>query len=158
MTAKQPSAGDDLGSAQRARRQGKGRLAIATAGDSVTSVAAAVTGDAVTGDAAALGQRGWLTTTLRPAGPLDQPGLLRLTEALGALAASSDMVIVDLTAANVVSPHALARRLRAPALRFQLAGRCLLLVGASPALTTELDRAAVPVVTLAADALPLPVA
>jgi hypothetical protein len=107
---------------------------------------------------AAREQRGWLTTILRPAGPLDQPGLRRLTEALGALAASCDMVIVDLTAAGVGSPHTLARRLRAPALRFQLAGGCLLLVGASPALAEELDRAAVPVVTLAADALPLPAA
>jgi len=68
------------------------------------------------------------------------------------------MVVVDLTAAEVGSPHTLARCLRAPALRFKLAGRCLLLVGASPSLTAELDRAAVPVITLAADAPPLPAA
>ena len=125
---------------------------------SATSGSAVATSRVMSAEVSALGQRGWLTAVLRPAGPLDEPGLRRLTEALGALAASSDMVIVDLTAADVSSPHTLARRLRAPALRFQLAGRCLLLVGASPALAEELDRAAVPVVTLAASALPLPAA
>ena len=103
---------------------------------------------------AALEQRGWLTTILRPAGPLDPPALRRLADALGALAASSDLVAVDLTAADIGNPRAFARCLRAPALRFELAGRCLLLAGASPGLTAELDRTAVPVATLAADALP----
>jgi len=58
------------------------------------------------------------------------------------------MVVIDLTAADVRSPRDLARNLRAPARRFDRAGRCLLLVGASPGLTAELDRSAVPVVTL----------
>jgi hypothetical protein len=101
-------------------------------------------------------QGGWLTTILRPAGALDHAALGRLSEALGHLAASSDMVIVDLTAADVSSPRTLARNLLAPALKFDRAGRCLLVLGASPELTAELDRTAVPVITLAADALPVP--
>lgn len=97
---------------------------------------------------------GWLTTILRPAGTLDAPALRRLQDALGPLSASSDMVIVDLTAAEIISPRALAMSLRTPALDFDMAGRCLLVVGASPELAGELDRGAVPVITLAADAVP----
>jgi hypothetical protein len=100
-------------------------------------------------------QVGWLTTILRPAGSLDQAALHRLSESLGHLAACSSMVIIDLTAARVGRPRTFARDLLGPALAFEQAGRCLLLVGASPKLIAELDRAAVPVVTLAADAMPL---
>jgi hypothetical protein len=99
---------------------------------------------------------GWLTTVLRPAGTLNRPALSRLSEALGRLAASSDMVIVDLTATHVAAPHALARSLQAPALELWQPERCLLLVGAPPHLLAELDRAAVRVATLAADAPSLP--
>jgi len=66
------------------------------------------------------------------------------------------MVIVDLTAAVVASPRTFARDLLAPARTFEEAGQCLLLLGASPALTAELDRHAVPVITLAADTPPPP--
>jgi len=97
------------------------------------------------------GQDGWFTTTVRPAGPLDHAALARLSETLGALEPSSDMVVVDLTAADVRDPRGLARHLLAPARRFDQAGRCMLLVGASPELTAELGRAAVPVVTLGSD-------
>lgn len=90
---------------------------------------------------------GWLTTVLRPAGSLDRAARRRLGEALDYLAASCDMVIIDLTATQVAAPRALARNLRAPALEFQRAGRCLLLVGAPPDLLAELDRTAVPVIT-----------
>lgn len=107
---------------------------------------------------AAREQAGWLTTILRPAGSLDRLALHRLSESLGHLATCSSMVIIDLTAADVVNPRTFARELRPPALAFEQAGQCLLLVGASPRLTAELDRAAVPVVTLAADATPPPVA
>jgi anti-anti-sigma regulatory factor len=100
-------------------------------------------------------QVGWLTTILRPAGSLDQSALHRLSESLGHLAACSNMVIIDLTAADVGNPRTFARELLGPALAFEQAGQCLLLVGASPKLTAELDRTAVPVVTLAADAMPL---
>jgi hypothetical protein len=101
--------------------------------------------------AGAAGQDGWFTTTVRPAGPLDHAALARLSETLGALEPSSDMVVVDLTAADVRDPRGLARHLLAPARRFDQAGRCMLVVGASPGLTAELGRAAVPVVTLDAD-------
>jgi hypothetical protein len=104
--------------------------------------------------AGASGQAGWFTSTVRPAGPLDHAALARLSEALGALEPSSDMVVVDLTAADVRDPRDLARHLLAPARRFDQAGRCLLLVGGSPRLTAELNRAAVPVVTLAPGIMP----
>lgn len=90
---------------------------------------------------------GWLTTVLRPAGSLDRAARRRLSAALGHLAASCDMVIIDLTATQVAAPRALARNLRAPALKLQRAGLCLLLVGAPPDLLAELDRTAVPVIT-----------
>jgi hypothetical protein len=102
-------------------------------------------------------ESGWLTTILRPAGALDHAALGRLCETLYHLAACSDMVIVDLTATAVSSPRTLARKLRAPACAFDQTGRSLLVIGASPELTSELDRNVVPVITLAADALPLQV-
>jgi hypothetical protein len=98
-------------------------------------------------------QDGWFTTIVRPAGVLGHAALARLSAELGVLEPSSDMVVVDLTAADVQDPRSLARHLLAPARRFDEAGRCLLLVGASPRLTAELSQAAVPVVTLAPDAL-----
>ena len=103
--------------------------------------------------ASASGPDGWFTTTVRPAGPLDHAALARLSETLGALEPSSDMVVVDLTAADVRDPYGLARHLLGPARRFEQAGRCLLLVGASPGLKAELNRTAVPVVTLGPDTL-----
>ena len=92
--------------------------------------------------ARASGQDGWFTTTVRPAGPLDHAALARLSETLGALEPSSDMVVVDLTAADVRDPRGLARHLLAPARRFDQAGRCMLVVGASPGL--RLSSAAPP--------------
>jgi hypothetical protein len=101
---------------------------------------------------------GWLTAMLRPAGVLDEAAANRICAALSllALAARTDVVIVNLTASTVRNPRALARRLLAPARSFEEAGRCLLVIGADAELTTELDREAVPVVTLAADVLPQP--
>lgn len=100
----------------------------------------------------------WLTTILRPAGALGTRELSRLSATLGALAESCDLVIVDLTAAEIRSPRSFAMSLRAPAGAFDGAGRCLLLAGAGAELTAALDRAAIPVVSLAADALPHPAA
>ena len=91
----------------------------------------------------------WLTTVLRVAGTLDQPALDQLRPVLRLLAKSCDMVIVDLTAATVASPRAVARGLLPPAVELDRAGRCLLLRGASPDLVAELSRAAVPAVALA---------
>jgi hypothetical protein len=106
---------------------------------------------AVTGaDALAHDADGWLTTILRPAGSLDEPAAERLCDALTHLAESSDMVIVKLTATAVGQPRALARKLVAPARMFEKAGRGLLVIGASPELTAELDSCDVPVITLPA--------
>lgn len=102
------------------------------------------------------GAKGWLTTVLRPVGALDRQALRRLSAALDGLAATSDAVIVDLAATEVAAPCAVARSLESPARSAQRAGRCLLLIGASPGLVAELDRAAVPVATLPADLLPRP--
>jgi hypothetical protein len=98
--------------------------------------------------------RHWLTTVLRPVGLLDRSGLERLGLALGILVACSDMVVIDLTAATVTSPQALARTLMAPSVKLDQAGRCLLLRGVPPQVRAELDRAAAPVVALAEDTLP----
>lgn len=99
------------------------------------------------------GAEHWLTTLLRPVGPLDKPALRRLTETLGRLAATSDAIIVDLTATQVPAPRAVATGLHPPARAAQRAGRCLLLVGASPGLVAELERAGVPVATLPSELL-----
>jgi hypothetical protein len=115
---------------------------------------ATATATARAGFAAPASEQAWLTAVLRPAGSLDQAAVRRLGAALGPLVAASDMVLLDLTAADIRNPRALARALSGPAAGFERAGRCLLVVGASPALTAELDRAAVAVATLAANALP----
>jgi hypothetical protein len=140
MTTQYLSDWDDLAEAQRARRSTQARLAAAPAVGAVASEAA--------------DQGRWLTAILRPAGSMDRAALRGLIESLGHLASSSNMIIVDLTAAVVSKPGAFARDLLAPARLFERAGQCLLLLGASPELTAALDRYAVPVVTLAADSLP----
>jgi hypothetical protein len=83
---------------------------------------------------------------------LNRPGMDQVARALTILAACSDMVVIDLTAATVTSPHALARTLAGPAAELDHAGRCLLLRGVPPQVRAELDRAAVPAITLADDA------
>jgi hypothetical protein len=140
MTIQNLSDRNELGEARRARPSRRARLSVApTVGEPASTAA---------------DEGRWLTAILRPAGTLDQAALRGLSESLGHLASSSNMVIVDLTAAVVASPRAFARDLRAPARTFEEAGQCLLLLGASPALTAELDRHAVPVITLAADPPP----
>jgi len=140
MTTQYLSDWDELAEAQRARRSTRARLAAAPAVGAAASEAA--------------DQGRWLTAILRPAGSMDRAALRGLSESLGHLASSSNMIIVDLTAAVVCKPGAFARDLLAPARLFERAGQCLLLLGASPELTAALDRYAVPVVTLAADSLP----
>jgi hypothetical protein len=140
MTIQDLSDRNELAEAQRARQSRRAGLLVApTMGAPANSAA---------------DQGRWLTAILRPAGTLDKAALRGLSESLGHLAASSNMVIVDLTAAVVASPRSFARDLRAPARTFEEAGQCLLLLGASPDLTAELDRLAVPVITLAADTPP----
>ncbi len=140
MTTQNLSDRDELAEAQRTRQSRRARLAAAPTVGVVASAAA--------------DQGRWLTAILRPAGTLDKVALRGLSESLGHLASSSNMVIVDLTAAVVINPRSFARDLLAPARTFEEGGQCLLLLGASPALAAELDRYAVPVITLAADAPP----
>jgi hypothetical protein len=140
MTTQYLSDWDELAEAQRARRSAQARLAETPGLGAAASEAA--------------DQGRWLTAILRPAGSMDRAALRGLSESLGHLASSSNMIIVDLTAAVVCKPGAFARDLLAPARLFERAGQCLLLLGASPELTAALDRYAVPVVTLAADSLP----
>ncbi|HEX4091328.1 MAG TPA: hypothetical protein VHZ33_21660 [Trebonia sp.] len=140
MTTQHLSDFGPLVEAQRTRDSRRARLAAAPAVGALAS--------------AASDEGRWLTAILRPAGSLDRQALRGLSDSLRHLATSSNMVIVDLTAAVVGKPGAFARDLLAPAREFERAGQCLLLLGASPELTAALDRYAVPVVTLAADALP----
>jgi hypothetical protein len=140
MTTQYLSDWDELAQAERTRQSIRARLA------------AAPTVGAVASEAADQGR--WLTAILRPAGSMDRAALRGLCQSLGHLASSSNMIIVDLTAAAVGKPGAFARDLLAPARLFEQAGQCLLLLGASPELTAALDRYRVPVVTLAADSLP----
>ena len=139
MTTQYLSDWDELAEAQRTRQSTRANLAAAAVG-------------AVASEAADQGR--WLTAILRPAGSMDRAALRGLSESLGHLASSSNMLIVDLSAAVVCKPGAFARDLLAPARLFEQAGQCLLLLGASPELTAALDRYRVPVVTLASDALP----
>jgi hypothetical protein len=140
MTIQNLSDRDELAEARRVRQSRRARLAAAPAVGALASTAA--------------DEGRWLTAILRPAGTLDKAALRGLSESLGHLAGRSNMVIVDLTAAVVASPRTFARDLRVPARTFEQAGQCLLLLGACPELTAELDRQAVPVITLAADAPP----
>ena len=144
MTTQYLSDWDELAEAQRARRSAQARLAAAPAVGAAVGAAASEAAD----------QGRWLTAILRPAGSLDQAALRGLSDSLGHLATSSNMVIIDLTAAVVGKPGAFARDLLAPARLFEQAGQCLLLLGASPELTAALDRYQVPVVTVAADSPP----
>jgi len=139
MTTQYLSDWDELAQAQRTRQSIRARLAAAPTVGAVASEA--------------VDQGRWLTAILRPAGSMDRAALRGLCQSLGHLA-SSNMIIVDLTAAVVGKPGAFARDLLAPARLFEQAGQCLLLLGASPELTAALDRYRVPVVTLAADSLP----
>jgi hypothetical protein len=145
MTIQNLSDRSELAEARRARQSRQARRSAAPTTASTAAGALAST---------AADEGRWLTAILRPAGTLDRAALRGLSESLGHLASSSNMVIVDLTAAVVSSPRTFARDLLAPARTFEETGQCLLLLGASPALTAELDRHAVPVITLAADAPP----
>ncbi len=140
MTTQNLSDFGELAEAQRARQSRRARLAAAPTVGALASAAA--------------DQGRWLTAILRPAGTMDRRRCAGSASRSVTWPSSSNMVIVDLTAAVVCNPRAFARDLLAPARTFERAGQCLLLLGASPELTAELDRHAVPVVTLAADSLP----
>lgn len=83
----------------------------------------------------------WLTAMLRPAGVLTGNAIDRFVDNLMALADRANLVIVNLVAATVPRPAALAKALRRPGMAFSEPGRCLLLVGADDDLLRELRRA-----------------
>jgi hypothetical protein len=93
--------------------------------------------------------RRWLTTIVRPVGTLNRSGADQVGAAISILAACSDMVIVDLSAARVATARGLAVALLESAVELDRAGRCLLLRDVPPQLRAELDRAAVPAIMVA---------
>jgi len=81
----------------------------------------------------------WLTAELRPAGVLSGSAIDTFVENLMTLAEKANLV-VNLVAATVPKPAALARALRGPGRALSAPDRCLLLVGADEALLRELRR------------------
>jgi hypothetical protein len=82
----------------------------------------------------------WLTAVLRPAGLLSGGAIDRFVDTLMALADRANLVIVNLVAATIPAPAALAKALRGPGAALSAPDRCLLLVGADEALLRELER------------------
>lgn len=93
----------------------------------------------------------WLTAVLRPAGALTGVAMDRLVGSLTALAENASLVVVDLAAAAVPEPDALARALRHPGSLLSGPDRCLLLVGADSDLLQALDRVGGQIATLDPD-------
>ncbi len=91
----------------------------------------------------------WLTAMLRPAGELAGRAIERFVDDLLALAGRANIVVVNLVAATVPTPAALAKALRGPGALMSGPDKALLLVGADDHLLRELraiggDIAAVP--------------
>lgn len=82
----------------------------------------------------------WLTAMLRPAGELAGRAIDRFIEDVMALAQRANIVVVNLVAATVPKPAALARALRKPGTVLSAPDRALLLVGADDDLLAELRR------------------
>src|ERR1700733_7336478 len=83
MTIQNLSDRNELAEARRARQSRQARLSAAPTVQALASTAA--------------DEGRWLTAILRPAGTLDKEALRGLSESLGHLASSSNIVIVDLT-------------------------------------------------------------
>jgi hypothetical protein len=81
----------------------------------------------------------WMTAVLRPAGVLAGSAIDRFVDHLMAMADRANLVIVNLVAATVPKPAALARALREPGVAMSAPDRCLLLVGADDDLLRELE-------------------
>lgn len=82
----------------------------------------------------------WLTAMLRPVGELADRAIERFIEDLMALAQRANIVVVNLVAASVPAPAALARALRVPGAMLSGPDKALLLVGADDSLLRELRR------------------
>lgn len=82
----------------------------------------------------------WLTAMLRPAGELAGRAIERFVDDLVELSQRANIVVVNLVAATVPSPLALARALRRPGRLMSGPDKALLLVGADETLLAELRR------------------
>ena len=82
----------------------------------------------------------WLTAMLRPAGELAGRAIERFVDDLMALAQRANIVVVNLVAATVPTPAALADALRRPGAMLSGPDKALLLVGADNRLLSELRR------------------
>ena len=82
----------------------------------------------------------WLTAMLRPAGELAGRAIDRFVDDIVTLAQRANIVVVNLVAASVPKPAALARALRRPGTMLSGPDRALLLVGADDDLLAELRR------------------
>lgn len=78
------------------------------------------------------------TAIVRPSGVLSGGAIRRFADQLTELAQRANLVVVNLVAATVPRPAALALALRRPGAMLSGPGRCLLLVGADEALLREL--------------------
>jgi hypothetical protein len=91
----------------------------------------------------------WLTAMLRPVGELAGRAIDRFVDDIVDLAQKANIVVVNLVAATVPSPAALARALRRPGVMLSGPEQALLLVGANDELLTELRRQGGEVATMA---------
>jgi pimeloyl-ACP methyl ester carboxylesterase len=82
----------------------------------------------------------WLTAMSRPVGELAGRTIERFVDDLVALAQKANIVVVNLVAASVPTPAALARALRRPSAMLSGPNQALLLVGADDHLLRELER------------------
>ncbi len=82
----------------------------------------------------------WLTAMLRPAGELAGRAIDRFVDDVLSLAERANIVVVNLVAATVPRPAALARALRRPGHLLSGPDRALLLVGADENLLAELRK------------------
>ena len=82
----------------------------------------------------------WLTAMLRPAGELAGRAIDRFVDDIVSLAQRANIVVVNLVAATVPKPAALARALRRPGAMLSGPDQALLLVGADEDLLAELRR------------------
>ena len=82
----------------------------------------------------------WLTAMLRPVGELAGRAIERFVDDLVDIAQRANIVVVNLVAASVPSPLALAQALRRPGTMLSAPDKALLLVGADETLLRELRR------------------
>ena len=93
----------------------------------------------------------WLTATFRPAGRLDGPAAADLAGALGAVAVSADMIVLDLGASSITDLGAFVAAMRPVADGLARPERCLLLLNGSPALERAVLDAGLPAAVLSLD-------